>query len=166
MAFPSSSFAASTNSDNIDPLLSDCFSIPPSEAPESQITVLTEPLPIPPSLKRVGFGRNQCVLWSNMTRAEFIEWWLTTTFATTDPTAKRLKWDQKNRSSEVWSSFEQAAMVDDGKPMVICKLCDTLLSHSWINGTSGMKHHLEKGCKRKIKRKQTQLSIDSMVSET
>ena len=165
MAFPSSSFAASTNSDNIDPLLSDCFSIPPSEAPESQITVLTSRYLFPPPLNALVLAGTS-VLWSNMTRAEIIEWWLTTTFATTDPTAKRLKWHQKNRSSEVWSSFEQAAMVDDGKPMVICKLCDTLLSHSWINGTSGMKHHLEKGCKRKIKRKQTQLSIDSMVSET
>jgi hypothetical protein len=166
MAFPSSSFAVSVTSDSIDPLLSDSYPFEPFEPFESQSTAPTESgtFPIPSSLKRVGVGRNQLVLWSNMTKADFIEWWLTTTFATTEESAKRVNWAQKSRSSEVWKIFDQAATVKDGKPMVICKICSAVLNHSWKNGTSGMKSHIDSGCKGKIKHKQIQLSMDRMVS--
>ena len=78
MAFPSSSINLSITSDSIDPLLSD---FTPSEVTESQSTAPIISDPPPPSIKRVGPDREkEWALWSDMSKTEFIEWWLTTQY--------------------------------------------------------------------------------------
>jgi hypothetical protein len=156
MAFPSESFTPSIYSDSIDPLLSD---FTPSEAPESQSTELITPLILPSSLQRVG-GRKEYALWTDINKTEFIEWWLTTQYATTSPYTKRVRWDRKGQSSKVWSYFNQIANIQNGTPMVICKRCDMILTHPVQNGTTGMGKHYNSST---YKTKSKQATIDQLI---
>jgi hypothetical protein len=140
-------------SDSIDPILpSDSFSFEPSEPTESQTTELTPlPLPLPPSIQRIGDRTKQWALWTEMTKAKFIEWWLTTQYGI-KPEAKRIRWDKKGRLSDIWTHFDQIANIHTGKPKIVCKRCDMILEHPVLNGTSGMHRHWKNGqCQRKGK---------------
>lgn len=169
MAFPSSSFTSSIHSDSIDPLLSDytpsrVFTI--SEAPESQSTELITSLSLPSSLQRISGGKKEYALWTVMNKTEFINWWLTTQYATTSPHAKRVRWDKQGQTAKIWSYFDQVANIQDGTPMVTCKRCDTILTHPVQNGTTGMgKHHHSSACKTKRHQGNIEQLIKRVVSK-
>ena len=86
--------AQSNYSDSIDALLpSDSFSFEPelSKPNESQLTEPnTTQLLLPLSIQRTGDRRKDWALWTEMTKSEFIEWWLTTQYGT-KPEAKRIR---------------------------------------------------------------------------
>ena len=115
MAHLSDHMSQSIYSDSIDPTLpSDPFFFEPSEPTESQQTESqpTEltPLPLPHSVQPIGDRTKQWALWIEMTKTEFIEWWLTTQYGT-KPEAKRVHWDRKRLSSSVWPYFDQVANI-------------------------------------------------------
>jgi hypothetical protein len=141
----------SITSDSIDPLLSDCcFSIPPSSAPESQSTapITTKP---PPFLERVGPQLNH-ILWTEMNKDIFIQWWLTTTYGA-KPQAEHPRWSKRGFTSEVWQHFEQGAEIKTGHPCVSCKSYGLILTYLPRNGTNAMSRHRER-CLPKGKRRQ------------
>lgn len=147
--------AQSNYSDSIDALLpSDSFSFEPelSEPNESQLTEPnTTQLLLPLSIQRTGDRRKDWALWTEMTKSEFIEWWLTTQYGT-KPEAKRIRWDKKGFQSDVWAQFDQIAHIYTGKPKVICRKCGVILEHPVSNGTSAMGRHQKNGlCQRKTK---------------
>lgn len=152
MAHLSDAMSQSFYSD-IDPTFpSDLFSFEPNELTDSQTTELTPlPLPLPPSIERFGDRTKEWALWTEMTKTEFIEWWLTTEYGT-KAEAKRIRWDKKGYQSDVWTQFDQVAYINTGKPRVACKQCGIMLEHPVLNGTSGMRRHLKNGlCQRKSK---------------
>lgn len=152
MAIPSSSYALSINSDSIDPPLSDCFSALPSRAPESQSTAPVVPHVLPPSIRRVGDRRKEWALWTEMTKTEFIEWWLTTQYATDMSNPGQINWDGTGQSSKAWEFFDQVAYITSGQPKVLCRRCGDVLQHPWRHGLSGMGRHLKKDiCKEKAR---------------
>ena len=105
MAQSSDPMSQSIYSDSIDPLLlSDSFSFEPTEPTNSQTTELSL-LPLPPSIQRVGDRTKDWALWTEMTKSEFIEWWLTTQYGS-KPDAQRIYWDKKGYTSEIWTSFD------------------------------------------------------------
>jgi hypothetical protein len=165
MAYPSDAMSQSFYSD-IDPILpSDSFSFEPSELTESQTTELTSlPPPLPPSIQRIGDRTKQWALWTEMTKTEFIKWWLTTQYAT-KPEAKRVHWDRKRLSSSVWPYFDQVANIQTGQPKVRCKQCGLLFGHPSTHGTNTLKRHYEQGRCQKNQGKQIniQQSIQNMV---
>jgi hypothetical protein len=145
-------------------LPSDPFFFEPTEPTESQITELT-PLPLPPSIQRTGGRTQQWALWTEETKTEFLEWWLTTQYGTI-PDAKHIHWDKRRYSSKVWTSFDQVAHIPTGKPKVLCQKCYMMLSHPYPkNGTSAMGRHQTNGSCQKSKGKQTniQQSFKNMV---
>jgi hypothetical protein len=156
MAYPSDAISQSFYSD-IDPILpSDTFTFP-SEPTESQTTELTPlPLPLPQSIERVGDQTKPWALWTEMTKTDFIEWWLTTQYGST-PDAQRIHWDGKRYKSDIWSSFHQIANIQTGKPKVMCKQCGVMFGHPALNGTTALRRHQTNGSCRRLKGKQTNI---------
>jgi len=99
MAHLSDHISQSIYSDSIGPTLpSDPFFFEPSEPTETQQTetqqtetqqteLILLPLLLPSSIERTGGRTQQWALWKEMTKADFIEWWLTTQYGTS-PKAK------------------------------------------------------------------------------
>lgn len=166
MAHLSDPISQSIYSDSIDPLLSESFSfeLELSEPTGSQLTEpnITQPL-LPPSIQRIRDRKQQWALWTEMTKAEFIEWWLTTQYGT-KPEAKRIRWDKTGFQSHVWSQFDQIAHINTGKPKVICKKCGVILEHPISNGTSAMGRHQKNGlCQRKTKQTNIKYLMEKAV---
>jgi hypothetical protein len=166
MAHLSDHTSQSFYSDSIDPiLLSDSFSFEPSEPTESQTTELTPlPLPLPQSIKRVGDRTKQWALWMEITKSEFIEWWLTTQYGS-KPDAQRIHWDRKGYTSDVWIAFDQIANIQTGKPKVICKHCGIMLSHPALNGTTALHRHQKNASCQRSKDKQKQTNIQHLMQK-
>jgi hypothetical protein len=155
MAGPLYSFTSSIASDSIDHPPSDCFSFTPSEAAESQTSIHILCDPPPPSIKRVGPDQDKIwALWSDIYKAEFIQWWLTTTYGM-KPKRERPHWDKRGYSSELWRSFDQVAHVETGYPKAMCIVCGELVDHPIIPGgprrtkpgTNALKRHVERQCR-------------------
>jgi hypothetical protein len=86
---------------------------------------LPPPPPLPPSLQRVSPDRRKTyILYTDMTKNDFVAWWLKTDFGR----KKRMRWDARQQS-DVWKYFDQVAKGDDGEPKVICKRCMKVLDH-------------------------------------
>jgi hypothetical protein len=101
------------------------------------------PPPIPPSLQaqRVYPDRiNAYLVYSDMTKDDFVTWWLQTDFGQ----KKRMRWDARQQS-DVWKHFDLVAKANDGTPMVMCKRCRKVLDHPQQhgNGTTAMVKHLK-----------------------
>jgi hypothetical protein len=160
MAHLSDPMSQSIYSDSIDPILpSDSFSFEPepSEPTKSQLTEPdTTQLPLPLSIQRVGDQTKEWALWTEMTKTEFIEWWLTTQYGS-KPDAQRIHWDRKRYKSDIWSSFDQIANIQTGKPKVICKQCGVMFGHPALNGTTALRRHQTNGSCRRPKGKQTNI---------
>lgn len=112
------------------------------------------PPAIPPSLTRVGPGRNKAyILYDEMLHSDWVSWWLETGFGKKD----HIPWDAKHQSS-TWNEFHQVAQSSDGAAKVMCKRCGQILEHPNFvrhtkdgkkqrQGTSTMKGHLSSaGC--------------------
>lgn len=101
---------------------------------------------IPSCLQKICPDRiNTYVLYSNMAKDDYVQWWLQTDFGR----KKKIRWDARHQA-EVWKQFEQVANANNGAPKVICKQCKAVLDHPGIgNGTSAMiKHTKGQGCQR------------------
>jgi len=102
--------------------------------------------PIPPSLERICPDRTSAYLvYSNMTKDDFVNWWLQTDFGQKKP----IRWDARQQS-DVWKHFDQVAKASDGMPKVMCKRCKKVLDHPQQhgNGTTAMIKHLKGiGCR-------------------
>lgn len=160
MAHLSDHIGQSIYSDSIGPTIpSDPFFFEPSEPTETQQTesqpteLIPLPLLLPSSIERTGGRTQQWALWTEMTKADFIEWWLTTQYGTS-PKAKCVHWDGKGHKSDVWSSFDQIANIETGQPKVICKQCSTMFGHPSTHGTNTLRRHKTNGSCQKSKGKQ------------
>lgn len=97
------------------------------------------PPPPPESLARVGQHRiKEYVLYSDMSKKEFIEWWLETDYGR----KQHIRWDGRHQS-KCWNHFDQVAQIKTGEPKVICKICLRTLIHPQMSrqGTSTMNKH-------------------------
>ncbi|KAF7174372.1 hypothetical protein CNMCM6106_008623 [Aspergillus hiratsukae] len=122
--------------------------------------------PPPPSLQRVGPDRKKSyVLYTTMSKTEFVEWWLKTEYGA----KKRIRWDSGRRSSNMWDSFDQVAQASDGKAKLMCKKCGGILDHPHNNehGTSTMARHLKGSqCRNFSANRTKQKGIMSLVQDT
>lgn len=116
------------------------------------------PLPLPPSLTRVGPDRRKAFFLYDMAEhTEWVEWWLQTDYGR----KSKIHWDTA-RQSTLWSNFHQVAQSTDGAPKVMCKRCEKILEHphsvgpgqAGYHGTSTMAKHLKSAsCQRSVGRK-------------
>lgn len=98
------------------------------------------PPSVPPSLERVGPGRSiEFVLYSDMSKDEFVAWWLETEFGR----KKRLHWSG-NRTAACWQHFDQVSNAKTGKPGAKCRQCHKVLDHpaNGRYGTTALHRHL------------------------
>ncbi|EED14180.1 conserved hypothetical protein [Talaromyces stipitatus ATCC 10500] len=101
------------------------------------------PLPIlsiPDILTRVGPGRTKTfVLYSDMSKDEFVAWWLNTEFGK----KKKINWSYQHIAS-CWSQFDQVADGKTGKPGAMCNQCFKVLEHPAYcrSGTSSLNKHI------------------------
>lgn len=106
---------------------------------------------IPGSLTSIRPDRfTEFVLYTNMNKEEFVNWWLQTTYGK-NPGAKTFNWDRTGHLSEVWKHFDQIASVTDGFPKVKCQRCGKIFNHPGHTkgGTSSMGRHLKgEKCRR------------------
>lgn len=116
------------NSVSLEPISSEpSFSQPfPTSTTDSDFV---HSLAIPPSLTRIRADRfTEFVLYTNMDKEVFINWWLQTTYGKR-PEAKTFNWDRTGHLSDVWRHFDQIASVTDGFPKVKCQRCGRLFDH-------------------------------------
>ena len=120
-----------------------------SSIPDSEFI---QPLLIPPSLQCVGPDRNKSwVLYSNMNKTDFIEWWLQTEFGSKGDDKKKMNWAGSGTHSDVWNYFDPVAHFSSGQPKVLCQRCGKLLDHPSYtsNGTKSMNRHWKsENCQR------------------
>lgn len=134
---------------------------------DNDYSTFRTPAPPPPSsLQRVGPDRKKSyVLYTTMSKTEFVEWWLRTEYGA----KKRIRWDSNRRSSSMWDSFDQVAHASDGKAKLMCKKCGGILDHPHNNehGTSTMARHLKGSQCRNLSANRTkQKGIMSLVQDT
>ncbi|CAP94930.1 hypothetical protein N7489_004599 [Penicillium chrysogenum] len=113
------------------------------------------PPSVPPSLERVGPGRSiEFVLYSDMSKDEFVAWWLETEFGR----KKRLHWSG-NRTAACWQHFDQVANAKTGKPGAKCRQCHKVLDHpaNGRYGTTALHRHLAGPTCRKSTRQKTNI---------
>jgi hypothetical protein len=133
---------------------------------DNDYSTFRTPAPPPhPSLQRVGPDRKKSyVLYTMMSKTEFVEWWLRTEYGA----KKRIRWDSNRRSSSMWDSFDQVAQASDGKAKLMCKKCGGILDHPHNNehGTSTMARHLKGSQCRGISANHTkQKGIMSLIQD-
>jgi arylamine N-acetyltransferase len=134
--------------------LSDNLGLPPPEeyasdlsysqqtldsARDSSFTRPSQPPSLPDTLQRVGPDKRKAfVLYSDMSKNQFVDWWLTTDFGK----QKRIHWDGRH-SSQSWQCFDQVAHMTTGEPKVMCNRCAAILDHpqNSRHGTSTMNKH-------------------------
>ena len=106
------------------------------------VFVRPQPPPsIPDTLQRVGPTKTKgYVLYTEMSRDAFIEWWLKTDFGR----QKRINWDGRHQAG-CWKHFEQVADGKTGKPNVMSIQCNKILDHPANShfGTSTMNRHIK-----------------------
>jgi len=137
-------------------LQSDDLSAFPSELTASQQTVtsntdlsFTQPISIPPSLQHVGPDRRKTwILFDNMSKKEFLEWWFETQSGVSQSQqskGKKLQWDGVGYHSKVWAKFDQVAHYITGEPKAMCKQCGRIIDHPnhSSNKTSALWRHLK-----------------------
>jgi hypothetical protein len=131
--------------------------------PSSQVTTDSTPFSdfsLPPRyhhapdlLKRVGKPFQRFYILYNNTpedpkmetsRRDFVEWWLKTEYGLKQELRKSIKWDNNQKKSDVWPSFDQVAHEKTGEPKVMCKRCQNVIIHPGHRraGCSPMKAHL------------------------
>lgn len=110
-------------------------------ASDSDFLRPSQPPPIPDTLQCVGPDRRKVyVLYSDMSKEDFVSWWLKTDFGR----KKRMRWDSRHQS-DCWKYFDQVAHITTGEPKVICNRCAKVLDHPQHSrhGTSTMNKHIQ-----------------------
>lgn len=129
------------------------------------------PLPVlaPFSLQRVGPDRRKLFIlfntMNNHTKQEFIKWWQTTMHGSEPDTQHNIRWEAKH-ISDAWKNFDQVAHHITGEPMVMCRLCGTILPHPHHkkSGTNTMKRHASsEKCRKGAKSPATQQTIQATM---
>ena len=89
-----------------------------------------------------------------------MEWWETTKWhrakeAEGKNPIQLINFDQRARHAPAWRSFVQGATCTDGRPVVTCLLCSTVLGHSSASssGPSSMAKHLKSSVCAKSQKK-------------
>ena len=98
----------------------------------------------------------------------FQEWWDATTWAQKRREAKKPSVQfSRGKSSSVWNEFHEGAEFPDGTPCVFCVSCAHLLQHPSIEnyGTSSMRYHVRKGCRKKSSSVISKRTVAQMLSE-
>lgn len=171
----SSSVHEGDNSDNLLNFPSDDPQLFTPEASFSRQTVESvydsdfirppQPPVIPDTLQRVGPHRRKAyILYSEMSKDDFVSWWLKTDFGR----KQRMRWDGKHQSDS-WKHFSQVADVKTGEPKVMCNRCSKILDHpqSSRHGTSTMNKHLSGiNCRNSVSRAATQPGIQRLMRDT
>jgi hypothetical protein len=119
------------------------------------ITSLPFPIMSQPSssdqFTRVGDNK-QCFQYIEDAADEFKAWhetteWFLTQQALEQKKKKTIRWGSTRRANG-WECFMEGAARTSGVPKIICKRCDTVLTHPTIYGTTGMTEHVKsKNCK-------------------
>ncbi|RHZ50298.1 uncharacterized protein CDV56_100590 [Aspergillus thermomutatus] len=121
----------------------------------------------PATLRRVGPDRKKSyVLYEDMSKEEYISWWIQTQYASIEDQRKKIRWDGK-RSSDAWKNFNQVAHHISGQPKVMCRRCGTVLPHphEHSNGTNSMKrHYTGEKCRRAANNAAEQQSIQQSLA--
>ncbi|KAJ6039228.1 hypothetical protein N7460_007260 [Penicillium canescens] len=106
--------------------------------------------PVPPTLERVGPTTNQkhFILWTEEMNDEFCGWWLMTEYGS----QMKRNIFEKRRQADCWKHFYQVAMIQNGSPKVMCKVCSQVIIHPAVGnrGTSSLNKHVREGvnCRR------------------
>ena len=80
-------------------------------------------------------------------------------------TQRNIRWDAKH-ISDAWLHFDQVAHYITGEPMVMCRLCGTMLPHPHYkkSGTNTMKRHPNTDkCRKGSKSLSNQQSIQATM---
>lgn len=148
------------------------------DLPASQQSVTTapdpdflRPLTIPLSLERDGPDRKKSfILFSEMSKNEFVEWWLQTDFGSKLGHQGKIRWDAKH-TSNAWKNFDQVAHYITGEPKVLCQRCKKTLPHPHYtgHGTNSMGRHLsgekcQKSTGRTLHQQDLHQSLQSAVN--
>jgi hypothetical protein len=142
-------------SDSIDPLSYlplDGLQLftPDLSSSQQSLTLVPEagfltPLAIPSSLQRVGQGRRKpWILYSDMSKDDFLHWWLETQFGNAQSEKKKkIHWDGARHISDIWKHFDQVAHHVTGEPKVMCRKCGKIMDHPnhTLNGTNSLRRH-------------------------
>jgi hypothetical protein len=128
-------YSSSFYGDNIDPLLEPDILISHQTGPTSSSLgsdhISTRPHSCPEIIK-------DWVLYTEMNKDEFVEWWLTTSIGSELYEKSHQIFDAKKRHSDVWRSFHEVVHTRTGDPRNLC------LDHPSRkgNGTTPMIRHL------------------------
>jgi len=120
--------------------------------------------------------RKTYAVWTEETSETFCSWFATTKWyqnAQADGATYSLpSWTSSTKTAkELWTNFNQIALVPTGEAKVMCLICDKILSHPATKnqgGTSTMRHHLQRNeCLKAQKRNSimrgTQRTVVQMV---
>ena len=74
--------------------------------------------------------------------------------------AKRVSWDSKARTSEIWKSFYQATNRLTGEPVLVCRNYGIVLAHPSYkaSGTKLIRNHIRTIICRQVKQPEQSLS--------
>lgn len=127
------------------------------------------PLSIPSSLERVGPDRKKSwILYSDMSKDDFITWWLETHFGGTQVDRKKVHWDGAKHHSDIWAHFDQVAHYTSGEPKVMCRNCGKILHHPnyTSNGTNSLRRHWKSdGCQKATNKAARQPNIQKLMQD-
>lgn len=136
----------------------------------SQTTQSLLPLSVPLSLKRTKDPTKTYVIFEDMNKEEFVNWWIQTQSG--QPTDIPKIWDRKGYRADIWADFDQVAHYISGQPKVMCKHCGAILNHpnsvihpkSGKQGTTALRRHLTRAtCKGKGKGSSLQRLLQHQV---
>jgi hypothetical protein len=119
------------------------ISVPASDFPP--------PISIPLTLRRIGPNtRKPWVIYTEMYKKDFLEWWLQTAGASPLPPVHKVNFEAKYTST-AWDNFDQVAHHITGKPMALCRRCGKALPHpsGTSNGVNSLARHFKsKSCQK------------------
>lgn len=121
----------------------------PSESQTFTNLELHSPPPVPSSLRRSTDRKKAWVIFDEMDKKVFLDWWFKTQFGSTEDMQRQIKWNGKKLNTELWSDFSQVAHYQTGEPKVMCNSCGNTLNHPNYRstGTSTIKKH-QASCKK------------------
>ena len=121
----------------------------PSESQTCSNLELHLPPPVPSSLRRSTDRKKAWVIFDEMDKKAFLDWWFKTQFGSTEDIQRQIKWDGKKLNTELWSDFSHVAHYQTGEPKVMCNSCGNTLNHPnyQSTGTSTIKKH-QASCKK------------------
>lgn len=115
------------------------------ESSQQTIESTSAPEPVNPMISpSLDWFGNDWIVYSEMSKEDFIFWWLQTIHGNELRERNKSFWDRSRSLSEAWKSFKQVAHTVTGDPKIACQKCDQLLDHPSrkLNGTTPMARHL------------------------